>query len=228
MFTLLIAAVFALAPPENGEILENLTEPERDSLEALSTADQHFVTAFLAQTLPPQGESLSGSKKGDFFVFRTRDRLHAQTVVDKRNVLVLEHVYVPDTDSGIPRAVRRVDEIIWLEGADTEPLRDEKPLPDVVLMCFCLGAKQYPTTDGSSNTVSHIVTITPEDLAKLAKPFVESHGYRIWREGTTSQILGKYVRASSRRVTLLDVRGKRVELATSKLSPEDLAWVNAQ
>jgi len=226
MLTLLIAVMLSLAPPEKGEILENLTEPERDALNALSAADQHFVTAFLAQTLPPPGKSLSGAKQGDFFVFRTRDRVHARTVVDKENVLVLEHVFVPDTS--LPNAVRRVDETAWLEGADTEPLRDEKPLPDVVLICFCLGGKQYSTTDGSSNTVSHIVTVTPQNLATLAKPFVESHGYRIWSEGTAGQTLGKYVRGTSRRVTLLDVRGKRVELATSKLSLEDQAWVKAQ
>lgn len=226
MHTLLIAAMLSLVPPEKGEILENLTEPERAALGALSVAEQHFVTAFLAQTLPPRGESLSGSKKGEFFVFRTRDQLHAQTVVDENNVLVIEDVFVPDTS--FPGAVRSVKEIVWLEGANTEPLRDGKPLPDVPLMCFCLGSKQYPTTDGSSNTVSHIVTITPENMAKLAEPFVEAHGYRIWGKGTAGQIVGKYVRASSRRVTLIDVRGKRVELPTSKLSVDDQEWVKAQ
>ena len=223
---ILMAALLAVAPPDKGEILDNLTEPEQAALKSLSTADQHFVTAFLAQTLPAEGKSLSGSKQGDFFVFRTRDRLQARTVIDKNNVLLLEYVLVPDMR--LPGTFRRVEETAWLEGANTETLRDEKPVPDVVLMCFCLGGKQYRTTDGSSNTVSHIVTVTPENLAKLAKPFAETHGYRIWGEGTASQNLGKFVRASSRRVTLLDVGGKRVEISVSKLSPEDQTWVKAQ
>ncbi len=228
MRTLLMAAMLSFAPPEKGDILDMLTEPERDALAALSDADQHFVSAFLSQKLPSQGESLSGSKKGDFFTFRTLDRLHAETVVDEHNVLALEHVYVPDTDSGVPGAVRRVEELVWLEGAHTDSLRDGKPLPPSVLMCFCLGTKQYPTTDGSSNTVPHIVTVTPENLATLAKPFAEAHGYRILGEGTARQTLGKYVSASSRKVTVLDVRGKRVEFSMSKLSAEDQAWVKTQ
>jgi hypothetical protein len=226
MSTLFLAAMLALVPPEKGEILENLTEPELAALEALSDAEKHFVTAFLSQALPPRGPSLSGSKQGDFFLFRTSDRLNVQTVVDKDNVLVTEGVLVPDTQ--LAGAFRTVDETVWLEGANTAPLRDGKPLPDVVLMCFCLGSKQYPTTDGSSNTVCHIVTVTPENLAKLAEQFVDAHGYRIWGKGTAGQILGKYVRASSRRVTLLNVHGKRIELLTSKLSVEDQDWVNAQ
>jgi hypothetical protein len=226
--TLIMIAALTLAPPEKGVILENLTKSERDSLEAMSPADQHFVTAFLSQRLPQQGDSLSGSKQGDFFIFQTRDRLHVQTVVDKHNVLVLEHVDVPDTYSGVPHAVRRVEEIIWLEGANTEELRDEKPFADALMMSFCVGTKQYPTTDGSTNTVPQIVTVTPEALADLAKPFAEAHGYRIWGEDTARQMLGKYVRASSRRVTVLDVRGKRVEISKSKLSAEDQLWVDAQ
>jgi hypothetical protein len=228
MRALLMVAMLSIAPPEKGDILEMLTEPERDAIAALSNAEQHFVTAFLAQKLPTQGESLSGSKKGDFFMFRTLDRLYVETVVNESNVLALEHVYVPDTDSGVPRAVRRVEELVWLEGAHTDSLRDGKPLPPSVLMCFCVGTKQYPTTDGSSNTVPHIVTVTPENIATLAKPFAEAHGYRIWGEGTERQTLGKYVSASSRKVTVLDVRGKRVEISMSKLSPEDQAWVKTQ
>lgn len=214
---------------DTNEIVETLSPMELEQLNELPKEDLAYAVNCLKNGTPQIRSNWNALRSGE--LFSAPDLIHIDQIVDKSNFLgstprtvilgnKLGEVIADDINSHI--------DTVWVEGVNTSTLSDGKELRTRQMLFSCVGNKQYQTAAGLK-TVIKVVRVKPEGALKVLRAIAEPRGYRVWGEGGGGHLLlAKYLRSSSRTVTIQPLSGNRKTIEKKNLTPVDAAWVTEQ
>ena len=204
---MLVVLLCLLLAKETGEIVDTLAPMEIEQIGELPEGDRRYLLNRLKNGTFPSRYGWSDLNKGEMFIASTGIKVNQ--VVEESNFIA--H-----------------DQSVWVEGVNTSNLSDDVGLNTKGSLFFCDGNKQYTTVLSGSKTVMKLTLINPDGSLELLRKIAEPRGYYVWGEGSENLVLAKYLRSSSKDVTIQPLDGKRRTIKRAALTAVDEKWVSDQ
>lgn len=147
-------------------------------------------------------------------------------IIDNNNALIEWNIWSDGTNSNSPPS--KVSKVFWLKNDMTGKVDGQT---FTLSGCYrVIGTKQYETTTGS-NTVFQFESFDPSDLLSEIRNEPKSKSdlkklFREWSDATGSfKVKAKFIELQQGVAVLEKEDGKRISVPLTKLSKDDLAWI---
>ena len=196
---------------ETNEIFDTLSPMEIEQIGELPEGDRRYLLNRIKNGTFPTWSDLRNLNKGEMLIGEKEQAIRIDQIIDGSNFIGF----------GFGQSV-------WVDGVNTSNLSDDEILNIEGFLFFCDGNKQYTTVLGGSKTVMKLTIVSPEGSLELLRKIAEPRGFHVWGEGSKNLVIAKYLRSSSKDVTLQPLEGKRKTIKRASLTAVDEQWVSKQ